>query len=96
MKFTDQIIKKYCVTEKAAALSSDLNQYIFEVDKNVNRTEVAKAIESLFNVEVIRVNILNRKGKVKRSRNQRGKMGRRASPKRAIVSLKKGDTIEIV
>lgn len=96
MKFTDKIIKKYCVTEKAATLSSNFNQYIFEVDKTVNRTEVAKAIEELFNVTVVGVNILNRKGKLKRSRNQRGKMGRTASPKRAIVSLKKGDTIEIV
>jgi len=96
MKFTDKIIKKYCITEKAATLSSNLNQYIFEVDKNVNRIEVAKAIEGLFNVSVTRVNILNKRGKTKRSRTHRGKVGRTASSKRAIVSLKEGDKIEIL
>lgn len=96
MKFSDKIIKKYCITEKAAALSSNLNQYVFEVDKNVNRIEVAKAIESLFNVSVTRVNILNKCGKTKRSRTHKGKVGRTASSKRAIVSLKEGDKIEIV
>lgn len=96
MIFVDKIIKKFCVTEKATVLSSTLNQYIFEVDPTVNRIEVAKAIETLFKVTVTNVNILNRKGKVKRSRNQRGKWGRTASAKRAIVSLKEGDKIEIV
>ncbi|PWU04395.1 MAG: 50S ribosomal protein L23 [Verrucomicrobia bacterium] len=96
MKFTDKIIKRYCITEKAATLSSNLNQYVFEVDKNVNRIEVAKAIEGLFNVTVTKVNILNKQGKAKRSRTQRGKVGRTASAKRAIVSLKEGDKIEMV
>lgn len=96
MKFTNKIIKKHCITEKAASLSSNLNQYVFEVDKNVNRIEVANAIEELFNVSVTQVNILNRQGKAKRSRTQRGKTGRTASSKRAIVSLKKGDKIENV
>ncbi len=92
----DRIIKKFCVTEKATILSSTLNQYIFEIDSNVNRIEVAKAVEALFKVTVTNVNILNRKGKIKRSRNQRGKWGRTASSKRAIISLKEGDKIEIV
>lgn len=96
MIFIDKIIKKFCVTEKATILSSTLNQYIFEIDPKVNRIEVAKAVEALFKVTVTNVNILNRKGKVKRSRNQRGKWGRTASVKRAIVSLKEGDKIEIV
>lgn len=96
MVFVDKIIKKVCITEKATALSSLLNQYVFEIDPKVNRIEVAKAVEALFKVTVTSVNILNRKGKVKRSRHQRGKWGRTASSKRAIVSLKKGDKIELV
>lgn len=96
MIFIDKIIKKLCVTEKATILSSTLNQYVFEVDSSVNRIEVAKAVETLFKVTVTNVNILNRKGKVKRSRNQRGKWGRTASSKKAIISLKEGDKIEIV
>lgn len=96
MIFVDKIIKKFCVTEKATVLSSFLNQYIFEVDPGANRIDVAKAVESLFKVTVTNVNILNRKGKVKRSRNQRGRSGRTASSKRAIVALKEGDKIETV
>lgn len=96
MIFSNKIIKKFCITEKATILSSNFNQYIFEVDSKVNRIEVAKAIEVLFNVSVTKVNILNRKGKLKRSRNQRGKTGRTASPKRAIVSLKEGDKIVMI
>lgn len=96
MIFIDKIIKKFCVTEKATVLSSTLNKYTFEVDPNVNRIEVAKAVEALFKVTVTNVNILYRKGKVKRSRTQRGKWGRTASTKRAVVSLKEGDKIEIV
>lgn len=96
MIFIDKIIKKFCITEKATVLSSSLNQYILEIDPKVNRIEVAKAVEALFKVTVTNVNILNRKGKVKRSRQHRGKWGRTASSKRAIVSLKQGDKIELV
>ena len=91
-----QIIKEYTVTEKAASLSTDHNQYVFEVFPNANKSEIAKAVETVFSVKVENVNTLNRKGKRKRSRTQRGKMGKTRSFKRAIVSLKKGDKIELV
>lgn len=97
MKSSDQIIKEFCVTEKATRLSSELNQYVFEVYPEANRTEIAKAIESNFGVTVTGVRVLHRKGKVKgRQRMHRGKPGRRASKKRAIVSLKEGDKIELL
>lgn len=96
MIFVDKIIKKHCITEKASSLSSNLNQYVFEIAPDANRIEVAKAIQELFKVTVVRVNVLNKKGKRKRSRSQRGKWGQRSSIKRAIVSLKEGDKIEII
>lgn len=92
----DTIIKGYRVTEKATELIGNLNQYTFEVYPSANRTQVAEAIEKLFDVEVARVNILNSKGKTKRSRTVRGQTGKKADSKRAIVTLKEGNSIELV
>ncbi len=96
MFLPDKIIKNYCVTEKAADLSANLNQYIFEVFAHVNRNQVASAVEKMFNVTVNKVNILNQNGKVKRSRTARGKTGKKPDVKRAIVFVKEGDKIEII
>ena len=96
MVLVDKIIKEFCVTEKATLLSANENKYIFEVFPNANKIDVAKAIEKLFNVKVLKVGTLNRKGKAKRSRTQRGKVGFKAGVKRAIVSLKEGDKIDLI
>lgn len=92
----DKIIKEYRVTEKATELTSELNQYTFEVYPSANRTQVALAIQELFSVKVARVNIMNKPGKTKRSRNNRGRAGKTAAIKKAIVTLKAGDSIELV
>ena len=92
----DTIIKGYRVTEKATELIANLNQYTFEVYPHVDRAQVARAVEKLFDVKVARVNILNAKGKTKRSRTARGQTGKKADSKRAIVTLKEGDSIELV
>ena len=96
MTVAEKIIKEMCVTEKASELSANLNQYTFKVYPNVNRIEIAKAIEQLFNVKVERVNVLTRKGKKKRNRRMRGNDGRTSNTKRAIVTLKEGDKIELI
>ena len=96
MLVPDTIIKSYIVTEKAANLTANINQYTFKVAANANRIEVARAIEKLFNVAVTRVNILNVKPKQKSDRSRRGKPGTKSGFKKAIVSLKDGDNIEIV
>lgn len=95
MLHAGKIIKELCVTEKASELSSTLNQYVFEVYPTVNRIEIAKAVEFLFNVKVRRVNVLHRKGKLKRNKMNKGKKGRTSSSKRAIVSLALGHKIEL-
>lgn len=92
----DKIIKEYRVTEKANQLTSDHNQYTFEVAREATRTQVALAVEQLFGVKVARVNTLNHAGKTRRSRTNRGKVGRTASRKLAIVTLKEGEAIELV
>lgn len=83
------IIVKHINTEKSAKDLAN-NKYYFEVDKRATKKDVKDAIKKIFEVEVVKVNINNRKGKVKRFR---GKMGQRKSVKIAIVTVKKGQNI---
>jgi large subunit ribosomal protein L23 len=78
------------VSEKSYALLDD-GKYTFEVDPRSNKTEIKKAIESIFNVKVASINTLNRVGKTRRTKFG---LGKRKDTKRAIVTLKSG-TIDI-
>jgi|SRR6056297_2110516 large subunit ribosomal protein L23 len=91
MKTSYDIIIKPIVTEKSM-MSMEENKYTFKVRKDSNKTEIKKAIEELFNVDVVKVNTMNVKGKVKRlGRNE----GKRADWKKAIVKLAPGSKIEL-
>jgi ribosomal protein L23 len=90
----DKIIKGFRVTEKAANLQV-ANQYTFEVAEDANAVSIGQAIEQLFKVKVVRVNVMNAKGKVKVSRMSRNNPGIKGKMKKAIVTLKAGDTIQI-
>ena len=96
MIIADKILLEYRVTEKAANLSANFNQYTFEVAPNANRIEVARAVAKVFDVEVVKVNILNKNPKRKVDRSRRGKAGTKGGHKKAIVTLKEGDKIELV
>jgi large subunit ribosomal protein L23 len=91
-----KVLKESIVTEKATALSSHINQYSFKVYPDADKKQVAAAIEQMFKVDVVRVNILNKKAVTKRSRFNRNQMGTKGGYKKAIVTLKQGDTIELV
>ena len=92
----DKILLEYRVTEKAAMLTANLNQYTFVVAPSANRKEVARAVAKVFNVEVVNVNIINRKPKLKTDRMRRGRPGTKGGHKKAIVTLKEGDSIELI
>ena len=79
------------VSEKSYSLL-DENAYTFLVHPDANKTEIRQAVEAIWDVKVISVNTLNRKGKSKRFRFTTGK---RPDTKRAIVKLREGDSIEI-
>ena len=96
MIISDKILFEYRVTEKAANLSANFNQYTFEVAPNTNRIEVARAVAKVFDVGVVKVNILNKKPKCKVDRSRRVKAGTKGGHKKAIVTLKEGDKIELV
>ena len=81
------------VSEKSYRLVED-NVYTFIVAPNASKPEIRDAIESIFEVGVIKVNTLNRKGK--RIRNRRTMtFGKRSDEKRAIVTLAEGDSIDL-
>ena len=89
----DQVLKTIRLTEKSNQLSSNYGQYTFEVYPSATKHTVRAAVEQTFKVKVTRVNIQNRKGKPKRSR--RGLPTSASDSKRAIVTLKSGDKIEL-
>jgi len=91
---TTQVLKQVLLTEKTNKLSSDFGQYTFEVHSEANKHQVAQAVEKAFKVTVTRVNIMNVGGKNKRSRQ--GRPSTTSDYKKAIVTLKKGDKIELV
>ena len=79
------------VSEKTYSLL-DENKYTFLVHPDANKTEIKIAVEKIFGVKVTAVNTINRKGKVRRTRNG---VGKRKDTKRAIVSVAAGQSIDI-
>ncbi|HYI61465.1 MAG TPA: 50S ribosomal protein L23 [Acidimicrobiales bacterium] len=93
MRDPRQVILKPVVSEKSYALL-EANQYTFFVHPDATKPEIHDAVESIFDVTVLRVNTLNRAGKKVRNRRT-GKIGTRAATKRAIVTLSEGDSIPL-
>lgn len=91
---SEHVLKTVRLTEKANKLSSELGQYTFEVDAAATKHSVAGAVERAFKVTVRRVNLMNYAGKNKKSRQ--GKPSVTSDYKKAIVTLKAGDKIELV
>lgn len=93
MKDPRDVIVRPVVSEKSYALLED-NVYTFEVHPSASKPEIKDAVESIFGVDVVKVNTLNRKGK--RMRNRRNNTwGKRPDRKRALVTLADGDSIEL-
>lgn len=90
----DQVLKLVRLTEKSNKLSAELGQYTFEVSTKANKNQIAEAVEKTFKVTVTRVNTQNYRGKNKRSRL--GRPSTTSDYKKAIVTLKAGDKIELV
>jgi large subunit ribosomal protein L23 len=80
------------VSEKAARIQESANQYVFEVAPTATKADVKAAVEKLFNVAVERVTVVNVKGKNKAFR---GRQGQRADARKAYVSLRQGQNIDL-
>ena len=91
-----QIIISPMYTEKIANLQESLNKYAFKVAVSSNRIEIKKAVEQKFEVKVKSVNTMNVRGKMRQQMTKAGRfMGRRASWKKAIVTLEEGHKLEL-
>ena len=89
------VLKKPLITEKMTKTSEKLGQYGFIVDRNANKVQIKKAVEKLYSVTVDSVNTITVAGKRKTRYTKTGFVsGSTGSYKKAIVTLKKGDTID--
>jgi len=92
MKELYSILKRPLFTEKNDRMKERYNKYVFEVEMAANKIEIRQAVERIFGVSVVKVNTMRMLGKPKR----RGRSsGRRPDWKKAIVTLKEGETIPI-
>lgn len=80
-------------TEKSVAIGEDGNRVTFAVAKDANKTQVKQAIETIFDVKVEKVNILNVRSKKKRVGQY---IGKTKAIRKAIVKLQEGDKIELI
>ena len=93
MKDPRDVIIAPIVSEKSYALL-EKGTYTFKVHPDASKPEIHDAVEAIFNVKVVKVNTLNRKGKRKRNRRS-FTFGQRADTKRALVTLAEGQSIEL-
>lgn len=89
------VIRRPLITEKSNYQSGDLNQYVFEVAPEATKTQVKDAIETLFDVDVLRVNVINVPAKRSRRWRSRRVSIRRGGYKKAIITLAPGERLEV-
>lgn len=93
-----KIIDRPIVTEESQILREKGNQYVFRVNPSANKRQIAEAIEAMFRkeeIKVVAVNTMNCSGKTRRQFGTR-RTGRRSHWKKAIVTLRKDDVIELI
>lgn len=92
MKNPHDVIRRALITEKGTKMRETGNRFLFEVHPDANKLEIKAAVEEIFGVSVEKVRTLNLLGKMKRmGRNE----GRRPAWKKAIVTLREGDNIDL-
>ena len=92
----NKVIFKPVITERSTNLKEKSNKFVFEADTRANKKQIKEAVEGVFKVKVLKVNTNIMRGKVKTTFRKAGRFtGKRPDRKKAIVSLAKGDTIDI-
>lgn len=91
-----QILISPLITEKMTSITADKGKYGFLVNPKANKIQIAKAIEEKFNVHVADVKTINHQGKTKTQFRKSGRFtGKTAKFKKAIITLKEGEKIEL-
>ena len=89
------VLRRPILTEKSTHQYAKLNQFVFEVDKNANKSMIKEAVEAIFDVKVLRVNTMVMPAKRSRRALSRRVLVRKSAYKKAVVTLAPGDTIEV-
>ena len=89
------VLRRPLVTEKSSYQSGKLNQYSFIVADSATRSQVKDAIETLYDVKVVRVNVINVPAKRGRRLRSRRLLVRKAAYKKAVITLAEGQTLQI-
>jgi large subunit ribosomal protein L23 len=89
------VLRRPLVTEKSNFQSTKLNQFTFEVPVSVNKAQIKEAVETLFEVSVVRVNVINLPAKRTRRARSRQLRVRRSAMKKAVVTLAEGQSIDV-
>jgi len=90
-----EVLKKPLLTEKVSQLTEKLNRYAFIVDPRANKIQIKGAIETMYGINVVAVNTMRYVGKLKSRNTKAGAIaGRAAKYKKAIITLKDGETID--
>lgn len=87
------IIRTPVVTEKATLMAETFNKITIKVQKDADKQFIKEAFEKVFRVKVVKVNTIKVKGKIKRFK---GVIGKRADYKKAVLTLEKGATLDIL
>jgi len=90
-----EVLRRPIITEKSNYQSGKLNQYVFEVDPKATKAQIKEAVEALFDVDVVRVNVLVAPAKQSRRARSRRVLLRQSRYKKAMVTLAKGSSIDI-
>jgi large subunit ribosomal protein L23 len=89
------VLRRPIITEKSSHQSAKLNQYAFEVSPSATKAQIKEAVEILFDVDVLKVNVMNAPAKRSRRARSRRVLIRRSAYKKAIVTLAPGNTIDV-
>ncbi len=89
------ILRRPIITEKSSYQSGTLNQYVFEVDPAATKSQIKEAVEALFDVTVLRVNVINAPAKRSRRARNRRLLVRKPGYRKAVVTLAGGDSIDV-
>ena len=90
-----EVLRRPLITEKSNYLNTKLHQYVFEVASDATKGMVKNAVETIFDVKVLRVNVINMPAKHKKNLRSRRTTNRRSSFKKAVITLAPGDTIPV-
>lgn len=89
------VLRRPLITEKTNYMNGELRQYVFEVSQDATKGLVKDAVETIFKVRVLRVNVINMPAKKKRNLRSRRTTTRRSGYKKAIITLAAGDSIPV-